>query len=110
MSYATYKRLSDLRYLIADLGKHGGAISPSIYDTAYVFRTAPNTVDQSLVLNWLFSQQQPDGGWGNTASPRARDLPTLATILALHPYTGQIHIRDSVEAGLAFLGTHAPEH
>lgn len=33
--------LTDLRHLIADLGKGGGMISPSIYDTAQVLRMAP---------------------------------------------------------------------
>lgn len=94
---------TDLRHLIADLGRHGGLISPSIYDTARAAQLVPPPGDVWPVLEWLLAQQQPDGGWGNSAVPRARDLPTLAAILALHTHNREQCVRDAVRRGLAFL-------
>ncbi|MEN9938903.1 MAG: hypothetical protein RLZZ387_5482 [Chloroflexota bacterium] len=90
--------LTDLRFLIADLGKDGGLMSPSIYDTAQVLRLAPPE-DPRPALVWLIEQQQPDGGWGSPAVPRARDVPTLAALLALHTHG----ITKPLHHGLQFL-------
>ena len=51
--------LTDLRHLILDLGKDGGLIGPSIYDTAQVVRLAPPSSDVRPALEWLIAQQQP---------------------------------------------------
>ena len=38
MDHTTDILLADLRHVIADLGKNGGQISPSVYDTAQVIQ------------------------------------------------------------------------
>jgi hypothetical protein len=95
--------LTDLRYLLADLGEGGGLIGPSIYDTAQALRLAPPASGVWSALDWLRDQQHADGGWGQIDTPRARDLPTLAAILALHTYGARTRDRAAVEAGLSFL-------
>ena len=75
--------ITDLRHLVSDLGKDGGLTSPSIYDTAQVLRLAPASESTCATLDWLLAQQKADGGWGNPAIPLTRDVPTLATVLAL---------------------------
>src|SRR5690606_41668810 len=59
-------------------------LSPSVYDTAQALRFCPPTQGAERTVAWLLEQQHNDGGWGNPAAPRTRDLPTLAAILALH--------------------------
>src|SRR5688500_10647033 len=98
---------TDLRALISDLGKDGGLIGPSIYDTAQVIRLAPPASGGWQTLNWLIEQQQPDGGWGDPNMPRARDVPTLAVLLALHTYATRVHHRKIIQAGVSFLRRHA---
>ena len=78
--------ITDLRHLVSDLGKDGGLTSPSIYDTAQVLRLAPASENTCATLDWLLAQQKADGGWGNPAIPLTRDVPTLATVLALSMY------------------------
>ena len=96
--------LTDLRSLIADLGKDGGLISPSVYDTAQRLRFCPPEEGVEPALEWILRQQQPDGGWGNSPSvPHIRDVPTLAAILALHTYGKDKTAQNAVQAGLAFL-------
>ena len=99
---------TELRTVIADLGKDGGLISPSIYDTAQVLRFYPPD-DVNPALDWLLAQQEADGGWGNPAVPTARDVPTLAAILALHTYRKDQKTRKAVEAGLIFLREQAAQ-
>lgn len=99
--------LTDLRHLVADLGKGGGMISPSIYDTAQVLRMAPPAEDVWPAINWLLEQQQPDGGWGNPAVPLARDLSTLAAVLALQAHSQRKTTHAAIQAGLAFLRRQA---
>ena len=43
----------ELRQLIADLGKDGGLISPSVYDTAQVLRFYPPEEGVAPALEWL---------------------------------------------------------
>jgi hypothetical protein len=100
--------LTDLRYLLADLGNDSGLIGPSLYDTAQVVRLAPPAAGIWSALDWLRDQQQPDGGWGLPTVPHARDVPTLAIVLALHRYGTRARDRSAVEAGLAFLRRQAP--
>jgi len=95
--------LTDLRSLITNLGKNGGLISPSVYDTAQVLRLYPAQQSVWPLVDWLLGQQQTDGGWGDPAVPLARDLPTLASVLALHAYGNRKATRDAVREGLAFL-------
>jgi hypothetical protein len=98
--------LTDLRPLIRDLGKDGGLIGPSIYDTAQVIRLAPPASGVLQTISWLVEQQQPDGGWGDPAIPLARDVPTLAAILALRMYATRPQDHSVIQAGMAFLLKH----
>lgn len=94
----------DLEGLLASLGRDGGAIGPSVYDTAMVARLAPPDEGPEPALEWLSSQQYPDGGWGSPAYPVGRHLPTLAAVLALgSSRTRSARTRDARNAGLAFL-------
>lgn len=95
--------LTDLRSLITDLGKDGGLISPSVYDTAQVLRLYPPQQGVWPAVEWLLGQQHADGGWGDPAVPLARDLPTLASVLALQTYGNRKATRDGAQTGLAFL-------
>ncbi len=102
--------ITDLRHLVSDLGKDGGLTSPSIYDTAQVLRMAPESENACATLNWLLAQQQADGGWGNPAIPLTRDVPTLATVLALNMYGNRAGCYTSaLQAGLAFLERQAQQ-
>ncbi|MBK9711832.1 MAG: hypothetical protein IPO81_10975 [Kouleothrix sp.] len=107
MDHTTDILLTDLRHLIAGLGAAGGLISPSIYDTAQVLRLAPPAQGPWPGLNWLAEQQHADGGWGDPAIPNARDLPTLAAVLALHIYCTRERERKAVQDGLSFLRRQA---
>jgi hypothetical protein len=102
--------ITDLRHLVGDLGKDGGLTSPSIYDTAQVLRLAPRSEDAYATLDWLLAQQQADGGWGNPAISLTRDVPTLATVLALNMYGNRASTYETaLQAGLAFLKRQAPQ-
>lgn len=102
-------QLAELQSLITDLGKDGGLISPSIYDTAQVIRHYPPPQGPEPAIEWLLNQQQPDGGWGEPSAPYARDSPTLATILALHTYKQSRQTTTAIDAGLAFLRQQAEQ-
>lgn len=95
--------LTDLRHLIKTLGEEGGENGPSIYDTAQMIRLAPPPEGSRQALNWLIEQQHPDGGWDDPAVPRARDVPTLAALLALHANGTRENDQKAVRAGLVFL-------
>lgn len=97
---------SELRSLIADLTKHDGLISASVYDTARVLRLAQISADAQPALDWLLSQQQQDGGWGSLVAPRARDAPTLAALIALASRRDP-RAKDASLAGQAFLASQA---
>jgi hypothetical protein len=98
---------TDLRHLIRDLGRNGGMISPSVYDTAQTVRLAPPEEGVWPALNWLISRQHADGGWGDPVVPRARDVPTLAGVLALSAHQQRRAVRESLHAGIAFLRRQA---
>jgi hypothetical protein len=110
MDRLTSTVLTDLQALLNSLGNDGGLVSPSVYDTAQVLRLAPPADGGLRARQWLLAQQQPDGGWGDPAMPRARDLPTLATLLALYVDRDNPQTRDVVHAGTAFLRDHAPTY
>ena len=95
--------ITELRQLIRDLGKDGGLISPSVYDTAQVMRFYPPKEGTGPALEWLLSQQQADGGWGDPAVPLARDMPTMAAILALHECGEDKRLGHAAKAGIDFL-------
>ncbi|MBX0329869.1 hypothetical protein K2Z83_19580 [Oscillochloris sp. ZM17-4] len=99
--------LTDLRYLIADLGADGGLTSPAIYDTAQVIRHSPPEEGVWPAIDWLLSQQHADGGWGSPAMPMARDVPTLAAILALNTHCTRRDARNAIQHGLAFIRLQA---
>lgn len=95
--------LPELCSLIANLAKDGGLISSSVYDTAQVLRLCPPKEGVWPAVDWLLGQQQADGGWGDRAAPLTRDVPTLASVLALHTYGNRKATREAAQAGLAFL-------
>jgi hypothetical protein len=102
--------ITDLRHLVSDLGKNGGLTSPSIYDTAQVLRLAPASESTYITMNWLLDKQQADGGWGNPAIPLTRDVPTLASILALSTHGNRTGMYDTaLHNGLAFLKRQAQQ-
>ncbi|PDW03874.1 prenyltransferase/squalene oxidase repeat-containing protein [Candidatus Viridilinea mediisalina] len=107
MDYELDILLTDLRHTITQLGKDGGLITPAVYDTAQVLRWAPPTEGVWPAISWLLAQQHDDGGWGDPATPRTRDLPTLAAILALHTYCTRRQEQEALRRGLTFLSRQA---
>ncbi|NTU77838.1 MAG: hypothetical protein HGA45_00300 [Chloroflexales bacterium] len=99
--------LTDLRCQIADLGRAGGLISASIYDTAQVLRLAPPDEEVWPAIEWLLAQQRADGGWGSPAVPLARAVPTLAAVLTLYRYGQRRSVREAADEGLACLRREA---
>ena len=83
---STDQAWGQLRKVVNNLGRGGGAITPSIYETAQVLRFYPELVEVDRVITWLLRNQQPDGGWGEMEAPLYRIVPTLAAILALRCY------------------------
>jgi hypothetical protein len=97
-----------LRAHLRALGRDFGLMNPSIYDTAQRLRLAPPE-DIWPAVDWMIAQQQPDGGWGDPAVPRARDVPTLAAALAIHTYGRRRSDRVSIQEALRFIHRQA-EH
>ncbi|MCA9875137.1 MAG: hypothetical protein KC441_15815 [Anaerolineales bacterium] len=95
--------ITDLRELIANLGRNGGQMSPSVYDTAQALRFAPPDEGPEPAIEWLLSQQQVDGGWGGLAAPLSRHMPTLAAVLALKKYGQTPVAQDALQEGIDFL-------
>lgn len=95
---------TELGIVISQLGMQGGLVTPAVYDTArYIFYT-PHPDDRTF--QWLCDQQCPDGGWGDPAVPMARDMPTLAAVIALCRHE---RYRHQVSRALVFLHRHVPE-
>ena len=99
--------LQELVELVQQLGKDGGLATPSVYDTAQVLRFAPPPQGVEAALEWLLAQQHADGGWGSPQVAIARDIPTLAALLAIHQYREDELARTAVAAGLDFLTRQA---
>lgn len=95
------------RELIA-VGHDGGRLSPAIYDTAMALRTQDSPTVHGSAWAWLLAMQQPDGGWGTPETGRARTLPTLSAVLALHRHAPTPGITKAINAGLAFIAEQAP--
>ena len=95
--------LARLQGLLPQLGKGGGRISASVYDTAQVLRAYPPSGGVTPGLEWLKQQQQADGGWGSPAAPLYRRISTIAAVLALHQYADIIDAAEHIEAGLDHL-------
>jgi hypothetical protein len=55
------------------------------------------------LLDWLIEQQHDDGGWGDPIVPRARDVPTLAAMLALHTRGRRKVDREAIQSALMFM-------
>jgi len=99
--------LADMRASIAELGRDGGLMTPSIYDTAQVLLLSPPN-SSGPAVDWLLWQQAGDGGWGEADVPLARHTPTLASVLALRAFERD-DARAAVGKGLEFLSRHADE-
>jgi halimadienyl-diphosphate synthase len=100
-----------LRAVLTEIGGDGGLVTPSVYDTAVVLHAGvlPEQAQREM-LAWLLRQQHADGGFGLTAVPMARDLPTLAVVVALHAFCdSQPRVREAYMAALGFLGRHAAQ-
>lgn len=103
MQYAPETLLGDLRIVIADLRQDGGLMSPSIYDTAQVLRFSPPAHGLEQTIEWLMAQQHEDGGWGDPSAPRTRDIPTIASLLALNLYRDVVPTAHALKEGVTFL-------
>ncbi len=103
MEQYTVELIDELRTLISELGKDGGLISPSIYDTAQVLRLYPPSEGVESGLEWLSAQQEADGGWGDRDVPLARDIPTLACLTTLNTYSDRIGTANVITRGIDFL-------
>ncbi|HEY1011683.1 MAG TPA: hypothetical protein VGE07_03200 [Herpetosiphonaceae bacterium] len=100
---------ADLRDLIRQLGRDGGLLSPSVYDTAQVSRFAPPVEGVWGALEWLLDQQQADGGWGDPDAPLARHVPTLAAVLAIKHHSGRKISLEAIQRGMVFLSQTATQ-
>ncbi|WP_438013587.1 prenyltransferase/squalene oxidase repeat-containing protein [Sorangium sp. So ce315] len=104
----TEDTLDELRRLITEIGQGGGLVSPSVYDTATALRFETFPDAREGIVAWLLDQQRSDGGWGLSSVPRARALPTLASIVALHPHRDAApRVRQACEGALDFLRDQA---
>lgn len=92
-----------LRSVVRSLGRGGGLMTPSIYETAQVLRFCPELVETNKVIAWLLNSQQLDGGWGDVGGPLYRVVPTAAAILALNTYSSYDRIKRVCAAGYRFL-------
>ncbi|EPX58993.1 hypothetical protein D187_003370 [Cystobacter fuscus DSM 2262] len=99
----------ELQSLLSKTGHGGGLMSPSIYDSAQVLRIlSPAESASSPVVDWLLSQQQADGGWGEPVKPMHRDIPTMSALLALRRFPQHPRTHEACEAGVRFLRAQGP--
>ncbi|MFN8468177.1 MAG: prenyltransferase/squalene oxidase repeat-containing protein [Caldilineaceae bacterium] len=92
-----------LRNVIRSLGRGGGSMTPSIYESAQVLRYCPELVEIDKVVDWLLRQQRPDGGWGQEEVPLYRIVPTVAAILGLESLGSHERLHQACMAGQRFL-------
>lgn len=95
--------LNKLQGLLPLLGRGGGRISASVYDTSQLLLAYPPPSGVMPGLAWLKRQQQADGGWGSPAAPLYRRISTIAAVLTLHQYADIVDSTESIAAGLAHL-------
>lgn len=96
----------ELASLTREMGKGGGLVSPSVYDTAQVLRHCPPAEGSEAAVEWILSRQHADGGWGDPSVPLGRDMPTLAAVLLLHSLE---RADDERAAALDFLRAQADQ-
>jgi len=97
--------VKELQLHFANLGADGGQISPSIYDTAQLLRLYPQQTDRTATVEWLLTQQQADGGWGDANVPLSRTVPTFASLIALHAYRQDCRVKCALVGAQEFLQT-----
>jgi hypothetical protein len=107
MNAITEPIIAELRKTIGELGRAGGKVSPSVYDTAQRLRLYPPKEGVAAGLEWLLAQQHADGGWCESTVPAARDIPTLAAILAIHKDRDDARAQAAIQRGLSYLARHA---
>ncbi|MFJ9445196.1 prenyltransferase/squalene oxidase repeat-containing protein [Kitasatospora sp. NPDC101235] len=93
--------------LAAAAADTSGLVAPSVYDTARLVSLAPWLDGHRARLDYLLTEQQPDGGWG--APDGYAVVPTLSAVEALlaefarATTDGDDATTDAVARGLAFL-------
>ncbi|GAB4188934.1 MAG: hypothetical protein OHK0022_01060 [Roseiflexaceae bacterium] len=95
-----------IRDIAHDLGRSGGWISASEYDTAQVLRLAPPEDDRAVLpaLTWLLARQHSDGGFGDPFAPQLRAMVSLAVALCFHHYAARFpHLAGPCDRALAFV-------
>ncbi len=101
--------IDEIRQLLLTLDSDGGLLTPSVYETAQVLRFCPDASDPAGVTEWLLSQQEADGGWGDPASPLYRAVPTVAALLALvERGPRDARTRQAIAAGIEAFASMAP--
>jgi hypothetical protein len=95
--------INQLQSLLREVGSDGGKMGPSIYDTASIARLCPLADGNADAIRWLASIQQEDGGWGDFRSSYGRDVPTLASLLALSSGPEAASYRGNIERALSFI-------
>lgn len=110
MKSVTDTVVSQLRAIVGSLRESGGLMSPSVYDTAQTLRFCGWEGGVEPGLEWLLAQQYVDGGWGDPAAPHTRDVPTMASLLALHACGSRLgeEATRAVARGVGFLHRQAP--
>src|SRR4051794_37018929 len=101
--------LDNLHRVLGEIGTDGGLVTTSVYDTAMVLRSGVFPEHEQGIISWLLEQQLADGGFGLPWVPRARDLPTLAVVVALHPFRDTPRVRDTLAAARKFLAGQAAQ-
>jgi halimadienyl-diphosphate synthase len=91
---------------------HGGLMSPTAYDTAWLARVPAEHDARVLAfpeaLNWLRQNQHRDGSWGAEVEyVHDRVISTLATVLALAEWGADGRDERPIERGLRYIWAKA---